>query len=376
MANTPIVPTREELEAMLEKYGRFVAPEFLQRRAPLEAEVMRFGDAKLNAEYRVVALEMLEGIELDTPETFGRGDAKIWASGFWHALLQQNFAFGPDVSPRLKARDIADFYGVKMGSMQQRSTFIRDALGLDTLDGRFLIPSLKEQVEGMRQGMGEIVAAMSGASLEEVMAEIPRFGKAKSSPAEFIDRDRPTMQKFYDLTTQVERMKPAMAERELRALIARDPDFLDSYAMLADLLEYQDRDAEAQQLRDEAGMRALRLVLGHRGQWPQTLDWGWLENRHIIRALNMRAQHLWSTGELESGLELFRHLLASNLNDNIGARHSILAVRLGLGADDWYEPFATPEGYLRAVEVMEWFDRESKKFPEEFAQWRRASEED
>ncbi|BCM91252.1 hypothetical protein IAD21_03118 [Abditibacteriota bacterium] len=376
MANGLIIPTPEEIEAIIEKYGRFVSPEFLRRRAPLEAEVTRFCDAKLNAEYRAVALEMLEAIELDTPETFGRGDERIWATGFWHALLQQNFGFDPALTPRIKARDIADFYGVRVGSMQQRSSFIRDALGLDTFDGRFLIPAMKAQVEEARLEMGAVVAAIAGASLDEVMADMPRFGKPRGRLREFVDRDRPVMYKFYDLTERAARLKPTTLERQIRALIADDPDFLDSYAMLAELLESQDKDEEAQQLRDEAGVRALRLICNRKGQWPDELGWGWLENRHIIRALDARAYHLWSAGQRENALEMFRHLLASNLNDNIGARHCILALRLGLDAETWSDPFATSDGYLKAQDVFEWFDRESQKFPEEFSEWRRAVGED
>lgn len=372
MARENVSDALKELEAVLEKYGRWVNPEFLHRRAPLEQEVTRFCDAKLNNEYGAVALEMLDAIELDTPETFGRGDEKIWAAGFWHALLQQNYAFDPAVSPRIKARDIADFYGVKSGSMQQRSTFIRDALGLDTLDGRFLIPSMKEQVEQARLQMGEMVAAVAGASLEEVIADMPRFGKPKATNSEFIDRDRPVMHKFYDLGERAARLKPATLERELRALIARDPDFLDCYAMLAGLLHHVGRAEEAEQLVAEAGNRALRLVSGRSGKWPQLLAWGWLENRHIIRALDAFAIELWTTGQRDKALDLFRGLLASNPDDNIGARHSILAIRLGLAADTWSDPFATPEGFLKAKEVFEWFDRESEQFPDEFAQWRKA----
>ncbi len=110
------------------------------------------------------------------------------------------------------------------------------------------------------------------------------------------------------------------------------------------------------------------MVANMDGDYPKSLPWGWLENRHIIRALCNFALLQWEQDHIRLSLEIYRKLLASNLNDNIGARYSILAILLGYGPD--YEALFLPDTGpifgLDANKMDAWFDANAPKFSNEF----------
>lgn len=64
------------------------------------------------------------------------------------------------------------------------------------------------------------------------------------------------------------------------------------------------------------------------------LEWGWLENRHIIRTILNKAISLWENNHMDEALNLFRNLLKTNPNDNVGARYYILAIRMNMSLEN------------------------------------------
>jgi hypothetical protein len=40
----------------------------------------------------------------------------------------------------------------------------------------------------------------------------------------------------------------------------------------------------------DAYLKAVKTVSDKNGNWPKALDWGFLENRHIIRARDMKVE--------------------------------------------------------------------------------------
>ncbi|PIZ81990.1 MAG: hypothetical protein COY02_00805, partial [Parcubacteria group bacterium CG_4_10_14_0_2_um_filter_41_6] len=99
----------------------------------------------------------------------------------------------------------------------------------------------------------------------------------------------------------------------------------------------------------------------------------------LMRAIDRYAYLLWEDGQTEDALEIFRHLLRANPGDNQGARHSILAILMGMGAD-WEDMFMITTGPaagmgLDARQLGDWFDTNAKKFPDEFdwlfAEWKK-----
>ncbi|MBI4029547.1 MAG: hypothetical protein HY376_04250 [Candidatus Blackburnbacteria bacterium] len=61
----------------------------------------------------------------------------------------------------------------------------------------------------------------------------------------------------------------------------------------------------------------MKLIVDGKGDYPVELSWGWLENRHIIRAIGNWGRKLWEEGKSEGALDVFRRLLAANPNDNL-----------------------------------------------------------
>lgn len=175
------------------------------------------------------------------------------------------------------------------------------------------------------------------------------------------------MQEFYDCV-EVQLGKKLM--QSMRNLIKQDPSFLDPYLVLADLLLLNKKSDESRRVVEDAYQQALMTITDHKGNWPKSMEWGWLENRHIMRAIERYAYMLWEDGNIDQALELFRKLLKANPRDNQGTRYCILAIRLDLGLN-WDEQFMVKDGpmagqAMEAGPVNDWFELNAKKFSEEF----------
>lgn len=192
--------------------------------------------------------------------------------------------------------------------------------------------------------------------------------RRKKRIEEFVDNDHEVMSKYYDLLESA--TGEAQLKRGMMKMIESDPDFYDTYIVVADLEIEKGNREKGRQFIYEAYERAVKRIVDVRGDWPKFMPWGWFENRHVMRVLERQAVALWEEEKTEEALDIFRRLLHANPGDNQGVRHSILAIRLGLGTD-WYAPFAVKEGPMAgqaidAIATSDWFEKNAKKFPEEF----------
>ena len=187
----------------------------------------------------------------------------------------------------------------------------------------------------------------------------------------FYDKDHPEMSQYYDLLDK--KLSKAAFLREMRNLIQKNPDFYDPFLVVANILKDDGKEKEAMNILYTAYERAIKRIVDKEGNFPKELHWGWLENRHLIRTIQAWAFELWEQDKPEEALEIFRKLLHSNPGDNIGARHSILAILMKLKAN-YEDKFASENapGYLDGFKLCKWFDDNSKKFPEEFGWWEEA----
>jgi len=178
------------------------------------------------------------------------------------------------------------------------------------------------------------------------------------------------MDEYYEVTElfQAGQVSLTKTKQSLRQLIKIDKQFLDSYLYLAQIEYDAENYEDYSRLVWEAYLKAVQMVANMDGDYPKSLPWGWLENRHIVRALCNFALLQWEQDHIRLSLEIYRKLLASNLNDNIGARYSILAIRLGYGSD--YEALFLPDSGpiigLDAKKMDAWFDANASKFSNEF----------
>ena len=329
-----------------------------------------FCEAHLNAEYKRLCRKMIDKMARKRPPPFLRGRLDIWAAGIVYALGSANFLFDKSFKPYLSATDLCAHFGTHPGTTAQKAAVVRDLFDLDLFGStEFLTKHMKAGLAPMEEVMRQLETRLIEDALQ---AELPPASSASRQGGEFVDGDHPAMMRYYDLAERFQVAGPTPAlQSALEDLIRRDPDFYDPYLMLRSILLDGGRVAAAEALLDTAYQRALRRVTDEQGNWPRTLEWGWMENRHIIRTFLNKAIACWEARQTDEALDLFRRLLRANPNDNVSARDYILAIRLGLTFAQFEKKFASQFGY-DGLKLMDWFDKNISRFPEDFDWWKEA----
>ena len=189
---------------------------------------------------------------------------------------------------------------------------------------------------------------------------------------EFVDKDHEVMDAYYDLREKYNGKNGKTIKKKLQELTVKDPDFFDTSLFLFEILQNEGKLLEAEAILESAYQRAVKLITDKRGNWPDILEWGWLENRHIIRTILNKAIALWIHNETDGALELFRKLLKTNPGDNVGVRDFILAIRMNMSFAEFENRF--DKGGYYDTELTDCFDENYQKFPDEFDWWEKAVE--
>ena len=79
---------------------------------------------------------------------------------------------------------------------------------------------------------------------------------------------------------------------------------------------------EARIFYKEAYERAVKRIADSQGRWPKFMSWGFLKNRHLMRALESYADDCWEQGNIDEALDIYRRLL--RLNPKIIREHAIM----------------------------------------------------
>ena len=90
------------------------------------------------------------------------------------------------------------------------------------------------------------------------------------------------------------------------------------------ILTDQNKDREAIKLLNEGYSKCLEVILNKKGDCPDSIVWGFLENRHVVRILINKAILEWELGNVDEALSLFKNLLRTNRRDNV-AGHFFLS---------------------------------------------------
>ena len=180
---------------------------------------------------------------------------------------------------------------------------------------------------------------------------------------EFIDKDRyEVSQLYWDFLDSPDTKDPKKSIAILKKIIQKDPDYFDPYLTLHDYYLYLKQGEKAFDMLQEGFNRAYRLISKNH-QFPKRMDWGFIENRHIIRIIFHYALALWEVGEPDAALIYLKALVKMVPNDNIGARYMIAAILDGYPSQyEWESQFETEYG-LDAGKVEEWFQQMLKKLP-------------
>ena len=183
---------------------------------------------------------------------------------------------------------------------------------------------------------------------------------------EFVDIYRSVGEKF-NTFLDIEPSDTSWIIKKLQEFIKEDPYYFDPYTHLHNIyFELGNRSACEKVILEGYG-RALELILNNNNVWPSRLRWMIVENRHIIRLFQMVGIWYWRNKKFDKSLDLFRKLLRSDPNDNIGSRHFILALRMNVEYE-YFDEFFNKEGYYDG-EIEEMFKQDYEKFPDEFDWW-------
>ena len=125
--------------------------------------------------------------------------------------------------------------------------------------------------------------------------------------------------------------KLAEAENQLLNYIIDEPEFLEPIMKLLGIYDMTQEKEKHDKLLEHAYKSALHHVADKKGNWLyDKIEWGWLENRSIIRALQNGAIKRWKEGKTKEAKQVFQSLLKTNPNDNSGVRYHLLAILEGM----------------------------------------------
>ena len=162
-------------------------------------------------------------------------------------------------------------------------------------------------------------------------------------------------EKIYELKEQWDGTNGIGIRRKLNALIKEAPDLIEAYNFRHDILQLEDHLVAM----DKEAKRAYQAVITNYfsdEQFPESMEWGFLENRPILRALYNYAVSCWHPQDKDKAVELFEKLLKMNPNDNQGVRFCLLALYEGMWKKQFFDD-------MDESERLVWFQGNHDKYP-------------
>jgi tetratricopeptide (TPR) repeat protein len=145
-------------------------------------------------------------------------------------------------------------------------------------------------------------------------------------------------------------------------LTSKAPDFLSPYEFALSMLSLLEPDKDLLDLQKDLESRwiqACERIAQKEDIFNRTVEWGFLENRPLIRGLFNKANKLWEAGQIKDAHELFSKIYKTNENDNIGARYSVKATGEGMSYEEFEKRFTVDGGTgYKVPELWEWYGEE------------------
>lgn len=147
-------------------------------------------------------------------------------------------------------------------------------------------------------------------------------------------------------------------------LTVKAPNFIVVYEYALSMLELLELNEELTELRNDLEKRkieACEKIAEKEKLFTKTVEWGFHENRPLIRGLMCKADKLWEAGELKQANELFTKIYKTNEDDNVGARYSVKATGEGMSYQEFEERFTYTDErgtYYKNEELWDWFGEE------------------
>lgn len=147
-------------------------------------------------------------------------------------------------------------------------------------------------------------------------------------------------------------------------LTEKAPYFLQSYEYALAMTEVIEPTKELEELQAflfQKWVEACQFIAAKDEIFGKKIEWGWMENRPLIRGLCHEANSLWMQGEIKEANKLFKNLYKANPSDNLGIRYSIKATDKGMSIDEFHSRFLQTDelsnGY-KEKELLKWFGKE------------------
>lgn len=129
--------------------------------------------------------------------------------------------------------------------------------------------------------------------------------------------ERDVWRHYYDGMEALADGRLGHAEALFRQALQLNPGFPGSYEGLAAVAKKQGNEVEARKLTAVAFAKVLAVYPA----WPRRLPWGEIQNRPLLRIIQMRALRYHEDGNRKEAEELYRLLLKLNPDDNQGIRY-------------------------------------------------------
>ena len=116
----------------------------------------------------------------------------------------------------------------------------------------------------------------------------------------------------------------------LNIALEMDKDYVQTYIGFTNVY-----DVAGDKRKAEVAIKtAYEKTLNKFPKLPKKMEWGHMENRAYMRAIQYMGNLYWDKGENKNAIDLFRLLLKLNPNDNQGVRYAIAALYTDLNIKD------------------------------------------
>ncbi len=178
----------------------------------------------------------------------------------------------------------------------------------------------------------------------------------------------------YDLSQAESKAEHVLIEHTLVDIIHQDPNFFDPYMELYHFYNlFKGFEEQAAAVLEEAYTLALKMITDKKGNWPDVIEWHWQENRNVIRALIGGAITRWKENKPALARVTLRNILKTNPSDNPGVRFLILAINEKMSYQAYQKRFEKDNTLAHVT--YDWFNENSKKYPEDFEWWEKVMAE-
>jgi len=126
------------------------------------------------------------------------------------------------------------------------------------------------------------------------------------------------------------------AEKLLTRALKMDENYMQTYIGFIHIYEILKDNKQVHKYID----KAYEITLKKFSKWPRRMEWGDIDNRAYMRAIQYRADLFADDSDMEKAVELYRLLLKMNPDDNQGVRYTLAGLYAGISREEINKMFA------------------------------------